>query len=88
MTDHQQAAIEALTDEVYAQFNFQYGDFNTPSVEEAESILAAAEPHLRRKWADEARKLLNMRADFQGPHATARNRGIHDVISLLEGAGE
>ena len=35
----------------------------------------------------EARKLLNMRADFQGPHATARNRGIHDVISLLEGAG-
>ena len=88
MTDHQQAAIEALTDEVYAQFNFQYGDFNTPSEEEAESILAAAEPHLRRKWADEARKLLNLRADFQGPHATARNRGIHDVISLLEGAGE
>ena len=88
MTDHQQAAIEALTDEVYAQFNFQYGDFNTPSEEEAESILSAAEPHLRRKWADEARKLLNMRADFQGPHATARNRGIHDVISLLEGAGE
>ena len=88
MTDHQQAAIEALTDEVYAQFNFQYGDFNTPSEEEAESILTAAEPHLRKKWADEARKLLNMRADFQGPHATARNRGIHDVISLLEGAGE
>ena len=48
----------------------------------------AAEPHLRRKWAEEARKLLNMRADFQGPHATARNRGIHDVISLLEGAGD
>ena len=88
MTDHQQAAIEALTDEVYAQFNCQYGDFNTPSEEEAESILAAAEPHLRKKWAEEARKLLNMRADFQGPHATARNRGIHDVISLLEGAGE
>ena len=87
MPDHQQAAIEALTDEVYAQFNFQYGDFNTPSEEEAESILSAAEPHLRKKWADEARKLLNMRADFQGPHATARNRGIHDVISLLEGAG-
>ena len=53
MTDHQQAAIEALTDEVYAQFNFQYGDFNTPSEEEAESILSAAEPHLRKKWAEE-----------------------------------
>ena len=88
MTDHQQAALTAMQDEVYAQLNGHYGDFNTPSVEEAESILAAAEPHLRRKWADEARKLLNMRADFQGPHATARNRGIHDVISLLEGAGE
>lgn len=48
-----QEAVEALTDEVYAQFNFQYGDFNTPSVEEAESILAAAEPHLRKKWAEE-----------------------------------
>ena len=64
-----------------------------PQDNEARAWLAqvqreAAEPHLRRKWADEARKLLNMRADFQGPHATARNRGIHDVISLLEGAGE
>ena len=88
MTDYQQAAIEALKDEVYAQLNGNYGDFNTLSEEEAESILAAAEPHLRKKWAGEARKLLNMRADFQGPHATARNRGIHDVISLLEGAGE
>ena len=55
---------------------------------EAQEYIAAAEPHLRKKWAGEARKLLNMRADFQGPHATARNRGIHDVISLLEGAGE
>ena len=54
----------------------------------AQAQREAAEPHLRRKWADEARKLLNMRADFQGPHATARNRGIHDVIYLLEGAGE
>ena len=31
---------------------------------------------------------MNMRADFKGHHATDRNRGIHDVISLLEGAGE
>ena len=58
MPDHQQAAIEALTDEVYAQFNFQYGDFNTPSVEEAESILAAAEPHLRAKWAEELERAM------------------------------
>ena len=49
MTDYQQAAIEALKDEVYAQLDGNYGDFNTLSEEEAESILAAAEPHLRKK---------------------------------------
>ena len=58
MTDHQQAAIEALTDEVYTQFNFQYGDFNTPSEEEAESILSAVEPHLRAKWAEELERAM------------------------------
>ena len=49
MTDYQQAAIEALKGEVYAQLNGNYGDFNTLSEEEAESILDAAEPHLRKK---------------------------------------
>ena len=58
MPDHQQAAIEALQDEVYVQLNCQYGDFNIPSEEEAESILAAAEPHLRRKWAEELERAM------------------------------
>ena len=89
MTDHQQAAIEAVDDALRAdQWDGDPEDLPGSMATEAEIAVEAAEPHLRRKWADAARKLLNLRADFQGPHATARNRGIHDVISLLEGAGE
>ena len=54
MTDHHQAALTAMQDEIYRQLNSQYGDFNTPSNEEVEAILAAAEPHLRRKWATDS----------------------------------
>ena len=89
MTDHQQAAIEAAAEAMATDWNPDRDPVLTAIFRDySVSAIAAAEPHLRRKWADEARKLLNMRADFQGPHATARNRGIHDVISLLEGAGE
>ena len=89
MTDHQQAAIEAAAKAMADDWNPDRDPILTAMFRDySVSAIAAAEPHLRRKWADEARKLLNMRADFQGPHATARNRGIHDVISLLEGAGE
>jgi hypothetical protein len=42
-----------MQDEIYRQLNCQYGDFNTPSNEEVKAILAAAEPHLRKKWAEE-----------------------------------
>ena len=58
MTNHQQAAIRALQDEVYVQLNCQYGDFNIPSEEEAELILAAAESHLRKKWAEELERAM------------------------------
>ena len=89
MTNHQQAAIEAAAKAMADDWNPDRDPVLTAMFRDySVSAIAAAEPHLRRKWADEARKLLNMRADFQGPHATARNRGIHDVISLLEGAGE
>ena len=53
-----QEAVEALTDEVYAQLSGHYGDFNIPSEEESESILSAAEPHLRKKWADELERAM------------------------------
>ena len=54
MTDHQQAALTAMQDEIYKQLNSQYGDFNIPSNEEVKAILAAAKPHLRRKWVTES----------------------------------
>ena len=58
MTDHQQAALTAMQDEIYRQLNCQYGDFNTPSNEEVKAILAAAEPHLRAKWAEELERAM------------------------------
>ncbi len=83
MTDHQQAAIRALQDEVYAQLNSHYGDFNIPSEEEAESILTAAEPHLRKKWSEEIIDELDA-ARAAGKVYTYS--AIQDLIS--EGAGE
>ena len=58
MTDYQQAALTAMQDEIYRQLNCQYGDFNTPSNEEVKAILATAEPHLRRKWAEELERAM------------------------------
>ena len=64
MTDHQQAAIEAGA-RAYDPEAWTAYDRESPSTEgrelmveysksKAESILAAAEPHLRKKWAEEA----------------------------------
>ena len=49
MTDHQQAALTAMQDEIYRQLNCQYGDFNTPSNEEVKAILAAAYPAIEKQ---------------------------------------
>ena len=89
MTDHQQAAIRALQDEVYVQLNCQYGDFNIPSEEEAESILAAAEPHLRKKWAEEIREKVNP-PDVDYSHEWRRGFtvGAIKAARFVEGAGE
>ena len=89
MTDHQQAAIRALQDEVYVQLNCQYGDFNTPSNEEVEAILAAAEPHLRKKWAAEVREKVNP-PDVDYSHEWRRGFtvGAIKAARFVEGAGE
>ena len=89
MADHQQAAIRALQDEVYVQLNCQYGDFNIPSKEEAESILAAAEPHLRKKWAEEIREKVNP-PDVDYSHEWRRGFtvGAIKAARFVEGAGE
>ena len=69
MPDHQQAAIEAGA-RAYDPEAWTAYDRESPSTEgrelmveysksKAESILAAAEPHLRRKWAEEIREKVN-----------------------------
>ena len=89
MTDHQQAAIRALQDEVYVQLNCQYGDFNIPSEEEVKAILAAAEPHLRAKWAAEVREKVNP-PDVDYSHEWRRGFtvGAIKAARFVEGAGE
>ena len=49
MTDHQQAALTAMQDEIYRQLNCQYGDFSAPSNEEVKAILAAAYPAIEKQ---------------------------------------
>ena len=54
MTDHQQAAIEAAEDALRADIWDGDPEDIPPTMErEAELAVAAAEPHLRRKWAEE-----------------------------------
>ena len=94
MTDHQQAALTAMQDEIYRQLNCQYGDFNTPSNEEVEAILAAAEPYLRKKWAEEVLKDGILGAPLRiYPDGTARMANGPEMRTLLcefilEGVGE
>ena len=93
MTDHQQAAIEAGA-RAYDPEAWTAYDRESPSTEgrelmveysksKAESILAAAEPHLRKKWAAEVRE-----------HECHENcdglwkRGLLDAANIVEGAGE
>ena len=89
MTDHQQAALTAMQDEIYRQLNCQYGDFNTPSDEEVKAILAAAEPHLRAKWAEEIREKVNP-PDVDYSHEWRRGFtvGAIKAARFVEGAGE
>ena len=89
MTDHQQAALTATQDEIYRQLNCQYGDFNIPSDEEVKAIIAAAEPHLRRKWAEEIREGVNP-PDTGKAHEWLRGfiTGVLRAARFLEGAGE
>ncbi len=53
MPDHQQAAIEAAEDALRADiWDGDPEDIPPTMVREAELALAAAEPHLRKKWAE------------------------------------
>ena len=97
MPDHQQAALTAMQDEIYRQLNCQYGDFKTPSDEEVKAILAAAEPHLRKKWAEELVERIGasnlgapLRIDPDGTFRMANGPEMRALLCefILEGAGE
>ena len=97
MPDHQQAALTAMQDEIYRQLSCLYGDFNTPSNEEVKAILAAAEPYLRKKWAEELVRRVDasdlgapLRIDPDGTFRMANGPEMRALLCefIMEGAGE
>ena len=63
------AAIRPTSDAIYRQLSGQYGDFSTPSDEEAEAVLKAALPHILAQVEARAK-----------PDREAVARAIHGVI--------
>ena len=94
MPDHQQAAVLALFEKIMGE------DPTTPAPvrfallsDEDKSVfreaLAAAEPHLRRKWAAEVREKVNP-PDVDYSHEWRRGFtvGAIKAARFVEGAGE
>ena len=94
MPDHQQAAVLALFEKIMGE------DPTTPAPvrfallsDEDKSVfreaLAAAEPHLRKKWAEEIREGVNP-PDTGKAHEWRRGfiTGVLRTARFLEGAGE
>ena len=95
MTDHQQAAIEAADDALRAdQWDGDPEDLPGSMAREAEIAVEAAEPHLRKKWAEEVRALSigdpgNIEDCLRHePEVCDLCRGREQAAKLLEGAGE
>ena len=101
MPDHQQAAVLALFEKIMGE------DPTTPAPvrfallsDEDKSVfreaLAAAEPHLRRKWAGEVLNEGILGAGYsvlmnpkRGEHpVTTFTRAVKHMLYLLEGVGE
>lgn len=97
MPDHQQAAIEAAEDALRADIWDGDPEDIPPTMGcEAELAVAAAEPHLRRKWAEEVLNDGILGAGYsvlmnpnRGDHpVTTFTRAVKHMLDLLEGAGE
>ena len=85
MTDHQQAAIEAAMKKLLPRF---LGQSRTRCEDSVIQALAAAEPHLRRKWAEEVREKVNP-PDVDYSHEWRRGFtvGAIKAARFVEGAG-
>ena len=97
MTDHQQAAIEAAAKAMADDWNPDRDPILTAMFRDhADSALAAAEPHLRKKWAEEGLKEGILGAGYsvlmnpnRGEHpVTTFTRAVKHMLDLLEGVGE
>ena len=85
MIDHQQAAIEAAMKKLLPRF---LGQSRTRCEDSVIQALAAAEPHLRRKWAEEVREKVNP-PDVDYSHEWRRGFtvGAIKAARFVEGAG-
>ena len=85
MTDHQQAAIEAVMKKLVPRF---LGQSRTRCEDSVIQALAAAEPHLRKKWAEEVREKVNP-PDVDYSHEWRRGFtvGAIKAARFVEGAG-
>ena len=95
MTDHQQAAIEAVDDALRAdQWDGDPEDLPGSMTSEAEIAVEAAEPHLRKKWAEKVREIdITQVGGVTDPVTRAlKMAGKAEmksaIITLLEGAGD
>ena len=86
MTDHGQAAIEAAFKKLEPRF---LGQPRMRCKEATALAIAAAEPHLRKKWAEEIREGVNP-PDTGKSHEWRRGfiTGVLRTARFLEGAVE
>ena len=92
MTDHQKAAIEAAANSLrQIEPNLYHNPYNPQRYYGglAQDAIAAAEPHLRKKWAEEIREGVNP-PDTGKDHEWRRGfiTGVLRTARFLEGAGE
>ena len=92
MTDHQQAAVEAAANSLrQIEPNLYQNPYNPQRYYGglAQDAIAAAEPHLRRKWAEEIREKVNP-PDVDYSHEWRRGFtvGAIKAARFVEGAGE
>ena len=92
MTDHQQAAIEAAANSLrQIEPNLYQNPYNPQRYYGglAQDAIAAAEPHLRRKWAEEILEKVNP-PDVDHSHEWRRGFtvGAIKAARFVEGAGE
>ena len=91
MTDHQQAAIEAAAEAMLTEWNPERYPVMTALFRDySVSAITAAEPHLRKKWAEEVReeKTRITSIDVGSNRAFGMRVGLEVAAKLLEGAGE